>query len=737
MKKILLILILFGSVIFAQQPGSSINHTSMKNVNFIALKNNKIHAATEGGIFTYNKADSSFFTLNKSNGLGSQTNTAIAIDNENKVWIGSSQGIIDIYNPTTGSISKILDIYNSDKTKKQINDIVVKGDTVFVSTDFGLSLINAKTFAFIETIIKFGSFSGETKVTNTTIDKLIYVNTQSGIAVQKQNATNLSSPDSWNTYTFPTTFNVTSINKVVVSAGKVLIATNKGIFKLENNSISLHDLSGFNLIDLVPVENGIFALGSYDLIYNGTDGYYVKYHSDGPILKKVLMSNTNSFYISSNAGVLVLENSNAQFIFPSGPATNSFQSLAVESNGKLWSATGKDGYGIGLMSYNGANWSLYSKQNTPEITLNDFHKVSISDDNTVYGLSWGKGFTAFSGNKIKTFTTHNTSLTGIPKADTFLVISGVKKDNNNNTWILNFWPANKKPLSVITADSTWYHFDFIPFSLSAEATFGELAIDRNNTKWLTINASQYGLYYFNDNGTLSNTTDDKWGSIKESDGLNSNSITSLLIDNRGELWVGTILGANIIRDVSNPKSSISSSFPLRQQSIICMAVDPLNRKWVGTKQGVFLVSSDGSTLLEQFDSKNSALPTDDIKSISFDNKNGIALVGTDYGLTALYTTALRPVDSFDELFVYPNPFEVSKDSDIQLTIDGLIKDSQIKIYTIAGRLVKEFSSPGGKIAFWDGRDDEGNFVPSGIYIISAFDNEANSVAIQKFAVIKK
>ncbi len=182
---------------------------------------------------------------------------------------------------------------------------------------------------------------------------------------------------------------------------------------------------------------------------------------------------------------------------------------------------------------------------------------------------------------------------------------------------------------------------------------------------------------------------------------------------------------------------IGNSFPLRQQSIMCMAVDPLNRKWVGTKQGVFLVSSDGSSLIQQFDSRNSSLPSDDIKSIIFDNNNGIVYIGTDYGLTAFYTTALKPVDSFNDIFVYPNPFEVYNGNEIQLTIDGLIKDSQIKIYTISGKLVKEFASPGGKIAFWDGRDNDGKLVSSGIYILAAFDNEANSVAIQKFAVIKK
>ena len=72
-----------------------------------------------------------------------------------------------------------------------------------------------------------------------------------------------------------------------------------------------------------------------------------------------------------------------------------------------------------------------------------------------------------------------------------------------------------------------------------------------------------------------------------------------------------------------------------------------------------------------------------------------------------------------------------------MTIDGLIADTDIKILTISGKLVREFSSPGGRVAFWDGRNDGGSLVNSGIYIIVAYDKEGNSVASGKIAIIRK
>jgi flagellar hook assembly protein FlgD len=71
-----------------------------------------------------------------------------------------------------------------------------------------------------------------------------------------------------------------------------------------------------------------------------------------------------------------------------------------------------------------------------------------------------------------------------------------------------------------------------------------------------------------------------------------------------------------------------------------------------------------------------------------------------------------------------------------MTIDGLIKESDIIILDIAGNKVKSFSSPGGRVANWDGRDDNGNVVSTGVYILVASDKEGNTVSKIKFSVVR-
>jgi len=270
-----------------------------------------------------------------------------------------------------------------------------------------------------------------------------------------------------------------------------------------------------------------------------------------------------------------------------------------------------------------------------------------------------------------------------------------------------------------------------------------LVIDPYDTKWFSCaDPSRLGLFYLNENKTYEDPLDDKSDYITTVDGLNTNDIRDVAVDRRGDVWVATSLGVNVITNTSAIPTSgssalrISSVFTLRQQSVNAIAVDPLNQKWIGTNEGLLLVNSDGSRLITTFTAQNSALLSNIIRSIAIDENKGIVYVGTDEGLTSFETPYIKPLESFDELFVYPNPFKI-KNGDILLTIDGLIRDTEIKILTIDGTLVTEFSSPGGRTAYWDGKNDNGELVSTGIYIIVAFDTEGNEVVTGKVAVLRE
>ena len=746
MKYLLSILFYYIIIIpsYAQEATNWQNYTDMKNVQAIFPVSGGICAATSGGGFLYKNNSGSFKTLHRADGMTGQNLTAVTVDKYGKIWFGSADGAIDIYDPSNNSVKSILDIYISDKTSKQINELTASGDTIIASTDYGISLINTNDLTFYDTFFRFGSFPSNIKVNNVVKSNLLYASTVSGVAIQKKGATNLSAPESWNVYSSANGLPSNNVNKIIIFQDSIIAATNNGLSVFNNTSWQpyISSLSGNNINDLLTVGDTLYILINNNAIYSYSNNKLTKKYNLSSSATKIIYSNSLGLLAATSNGVLKLNNpSGNDFIYPNGPETNQFPSMAVDNNGVLWCASGTDPSGKGFYKFDGKSWTNYSISNDTNLLSNYFFVVYMAPDNSVYFGNWGRGFIRIKNDIISNYYLSNTGMLGTQKTPNYLVVSGFAVDSKNNLWVLNLGSVDEKPLNMMTPDSLWYHYTLPSAPQQYIDNYKYLTIDQYDTKWFsTDNNLRPGLYYFNENKTYNDLSDDSYGYLSTSNGLNTNTINSIVMDQRGDLWVGTSLGVNIISNTdavlngSGSQLSISSVYTLRQQSINCIAVDPINDKWIGTNQGLLLVNSDGSSLLAFYTTQNSPLLSDIITSIAVDKNTGTVYVGTNNGLTSFQTPAVQPQSSFTKLFMYPSPF-VLKNGVNKLTIDGLIKDSQIKIISITGKLIKEFASPGGKIAYWDGTDSNGNLVNSGIYLVVAYDADGNNVFTGKIAVL--
>jgi len=726
-----------SSNIFTQEIGVWKNYTDMRNVREISLSGNNIWAATEGGVFKYDLTAGNFDSFTKSEGLSSQNITAMDIDESGNIWVGAQEGFINIYNTSNYSVIKILDIASTDKTLKQINNILINGNNVYVATDFGLSVINSQTFTFNETVLKFGTFVSETKVNKISIGSTIYVTTEAGIAVLKQGATNLSAPESWATYSLGSQIDAGEVYEVLEFQGSLVASTDEGVFRLNNNVWEVFLFNRQDIKDLSVNGNFLYVLLANSLYKITGFGDESLYNNPNTVFNSMIIKDDQNIFISSTNGIKYLKNNNVEEIIPNGPGSNSFQSLAVDSEGNLWAGSGKDLFGAGIFKFNGNEWTNYTSTSNPELITNAYHKAYAAPNGKVYLSNWGNGFAEYENGIFTSYNSTNTDLIGVSENTNFIAIDAIQNDANNNTWIINFRSNNAKPLSVHTAGGEWHHFSFPSPSINSAEECILLAIDRNNTKWFAVEKGTVGLYYYNEKNTFTNLSDDSFGYINASNGLNASDVKAIVVDKRGEIWIGTSVGVNVIVNPSSPTTGIRNVLPIRFESITCIAVDPVNQKWVGTQNGIFVLTSDGVRVVAEYSSSNSPLPTNTIRSITFDEKKGIAYIGTDFGLSTLTTSSIQPAEQFNDLFVFPNPLIIDGQTNTQITIDGLIQDSNIKIISIAGNLIREFASPGGRVAFWDGRDKNGDLVPSGVYIIVAYDQEASNVAKTKVAVVRK
>ncbi|MBN2572182.1 MAG: hypothetical protein JXA68_08650 [Ignavibacteriales bacterium] len=722
-----LLLLSFIIDINSQVIGTFQNYSSFNKVKDCIFYNDKIYTATEGGLFILNKIDSTYQIFTKSENLSSQRITSIAIDKSNCIWLGTEEGIVDVFDVSNSFVYHVYDIKNSNYNSKKINNILIIGDTAYISTDFGICLININNRTFIDTYSKLGeNFTVGNSVKNIFIDKKVYACHYEGLAVQKTGVINLSSPTSWINYPLGTNIPSQKLNDVIVFQDTIFIATEKGIYKLNASTWEKFGSISTEVFDLFTISNKIYYI-TETCAYKFENGFHQQIYSviTNMILNKIFINQNNVILISTTAGIVEISGNNSKLLFPNELKTNIIQSLTVDQEDNLWMCSQNDESGYGIFKFDGNKWHSYA----PFPLSSGYHKTYSTSKNTIYFCNWGNGFTRFKNGRFHNFTVANTPLQGIPADPNYLVINDIENDNQNNTWILNHNSASNHVLSMLSFDSLWYNFTL------GNMVCYHLAVDENGTKWFAeLNA---GLHYFNDKGTYENTSDDIHDLITTSNGLNSNIINDLVVDKRGELWIGTSLGVNIISNTNSPENSVTYSYPLKNLSINCIAVDAINLKWIGTPQGVFLVSQDGNSVLAQYNTANSSLPSNNIKSITFNENTGIVYIGTDNGIMTITTTSIKPQEDFSELFIFPNPVIVDEKSNININITGLVEESQIKILSIDGKLVNEFASPGGDIAIWNGLDNEGKLVSTGIYLIVAYDKSIDKITTSKVAIIRK
>ena len=755
---------IFGiSYCWAQQfqAGQWRNFTDMKSVRSVVFDSNRVLAATGGGLFAYEPTSGTFDRWTNSENLSSNDLTALMVDGAHRVWIGSSGGAIDVFDQSSNGWESIQDIAGSNRPQKSIHGFLAKGDTVYVVSDFGISVFLASRWEFGDTYASFG-FSTLPSVTAMAVTgSQIFVGTDQGVAVAALSSANLSAPTSWTIYSTSQGLPAGSISSMATCHDTVLVGTPSGIYFFDGNSFQLlGGTSGRQVAAIVSTSNGFSYVSNSGGVFTVQSSSAV----NGPV---EVVASANSHVATSLAvasdvsgvavgtsddGVALWNGSVWTYAAPNGPGSNSFINLAVTTEGILWAGTGIDGGGHGFYRYDPSQatdrqWKNFTTANQPLMGSNDYYKVSLGDNGDVWISSWGYGVVKIVADtiqrKINGRSQPSFAPTIVPSKSTdpiFVVVGNAVVDASGDTWFDNYWATNGNYLATLINDSTFAYTRCT--AIPCSGTFTSMVIDQNGTKWIANSepTKKYptGLYYYNENLSVAGTENTAgWGTLTTSDGLPNNTVLSLAVDQDNNVWVGTDLGVSIITDPQNPRGSIISSFPLREQSIQAIAVDGLNDKWIGTKEGVFVVNSDGTQLLNQYTVNNTGgkLVDNDVRSIAIDQQRGIAYFGTGNGLSSLEISAVQPLQSYATLQFGPNPYTLPNTE--PLIIRNIVANSTVKILSVNGTLVAEFSAQGGGRAFWDGRDRRGNYVQTGIYFVVAYADNGNQVANGKVAVVRK
>ncbi|MBK8576472.1 MAG: T9SS type A sorting domain-containing protein [Elusimicrobia bacterium] len=122
----------------------------------------------------------------------------------------------------------------------------------------------------------------------------------------------------------------------------------------------------------------------------------------------------------------------------------------------------------------------------------------------------------------------------------------------------------------------------------------------------------------------------------------------------------------------------------------------------------------GPVVLARYDSDRGVwipLPT---------RQDGQRLTAPVDGFGTFQAMVRSPLPAADTVKAYPNPFHIGEGN--SLVLRDVSTQSQVRVMTLNGQLIRTLSGNEAGLAEWDGRDSDGVLVESGVYIVQVTQN---------------
>lgn len=756
--------------------GEWTGYQSYANARSVVDAGEKIYCVTEGGLFSYNKSDNSIQKMSGINGLSDVGAHRLAYSKENDVLMITYQNAnIDLL--IGDQIFNLSDIkrkqISGDKT---INNVLFIGNLAYLSCGFGIVVLNVERKEIKDTYF-IGQEGAYVNVNDIATDgTFLYAATSNGIYKALAAEPNLQNYNNWVRQT-----NIPNADKKISSIenfkGKIIasygyVGSNDWdkdeIYRLDGDTWTrfLTDVfyvsdvtSNGNYLTFSRREDVLIYNEQFELVHTVPRTLFGNDVSDYLAPKSAILDEQNVVWVADQKYGLIKVGEQTERIIPDGPIDNRVFSLTTHGS-DLWVTSGAwnfDDWGnIGVQPQFQLNregkWTVFNSKTFP--AANDFRDmvcmaIDPNDPDHVFAGSWGGGVLEFkNGEFINRYDNFNSSLqTQLPAQPQapYVRISGMDFDSKGNLWVTNTGVANV--LSVRQADGNWKSFELKGI---ANQFIGKVIVTQNDDKWVLVPRGRgHELYALNSTNDVAKEQRliAYFSNGKEELFTPMTDLYTMVEDQNGELWVGTSNGVAVFSDpqkiwedqmmyATRPGLNLNDGVfhpLLEKETITAIAIDGANRKWIGTKgSGVFLISEDGETEIEHFDTENSPLPRNDISDIAINQKSGEVFIGTSAGLISYMGPATEGNDAFTDVYVYPNPVRETYDGPI--VVKGLVDDTDVKITDISGNLVHKTTSLGGQ-AIWDGNNLNGNRCKTGVYLVFMNDPTGDQTKVTKLLFI--
>jgi len=754
-----IVMLLISMILYGQTPvGSWSDHLAYNTTDCVAVSSDQVFASTGSSIIIYNKTFAELKKMSRIDGLAETGINTISWSEENKTLvIAYTSTNIDLLQ--NNMIYNIPDISRKNiPGEKKINRIRTTGKYAYLACSFGIVVVDLIKREIYDTW-KPGNGSEDGEVWDIAFGNgKIYAATDNGVYSADLSNQGLSYFGNWNLVSLLP--NPVAKYTLLTFSGNILYANFSDPLSGGDQVYAVSDISSLFLFT-----SGVFNR-SFDSSVTGftiSSGSSVKYFNPAGTLVKTISSygwavpniagaiadNSDIWIADMNSGLVRGENMSefTALTLPGPVSNNAFNITSL--NGKTvvcggaadasWNNLGRP---LQVSIFENNNWTSLQSG-----TITDPMRALIDPLNSdhIFVSTWGGGLLEYKNNNlVKQYTVSNSPLQTTSPGPSNVRVCGLAMDKSENLWLTQ--SGVSASIKIIKSNGNWI---VNPVAIDAPVT-GDIIITTKGQKWIILPRG-YALFILDDNKTPDIFTDDKFKKMVVMDTENQviSFVYSIAEDLEGNIWVGTDQGPVIYFNPENVfNSDLKASrikvprndgtnladYMLKTETITSIAVDGANRKWLGTaSSGAYLVSADGTTQIKNFNEQNSPLLSNSIISLAVDNKTGEIWFGTSKGIQSYRGDATTGEEKFKKVYTFPNP--VRADFKGNVTITGLIRDSQIRITDISGNLVYETVSDGGQ-ASWDLTTYNGHRVATGVYLVFCASKDGSQSCVTKMLVIK-
>ncbi|MEP1096240.1 MAG: hypothetical protein ABJG78_14085 [Cyclobacteriaceae bacterium] len=680
-------------------------HFSYQSVQILEKTSDKIFCAAKNGLFSVDFSDNSTRKLSKIDGLSDVGVSSLHFNQaENVLAIGYRSGSVDFV--FESNIVTLKEIANSGlEGEKKINDIAVYESSTLLATGLGIVVVDNGATVIKENFTQIGP--GGVEVAATEIEILgntLFAKTGEGL----QNGDLNSNLLDFNNWTHHAT--TTDLENLTTVGSELYANRNLDLFQFENNAWIDTGVDLPASASKLHTADGKLLTVANQSIFELSGGQFTAIASSASTLVNDVESVNGSYWLADD--VLGLITSEGTPLSPKGPLHDQYSRFRTINNSVYgFHAPPIDGYD-GSIKVEG--YSVFEEGEWTIREIEGFRNVS--------DIAQFEGVTYFSSIGDGLFNQSNSEIVkDIPQSDTSsdTVISAM--ESKKDLWLASF--GNTNPIHRFDGQQ-WVSYSS---ALLLDDEYLDISTSETGVFWGRTNDGRMVVFNPGENRTLNLT------------GL-PGQLQNFEISIEDDVWIATSDGPAMYADASFIFESTEIILPTFESSVLfeneqinAIETDGGNRVWFATERGLWIFNENTSEQVAMFDINNSPIPSNKVSGLAYSPSNGEMFITTDKGMISYRSASSTGSRSHSNVNVFPNP--VPPNYEGLIGIEGLAKNTFIKITDLNGNLVKELKANGSS-ASWDLRNLGNQEVVTGVYLIFSSTQDGLETYVGKIAIIR-